>query len=157
MKIIFLDIDGVLNSAAYLKRWRDETFRHEKGEKKGDRWIEMIDELAVPLLNKIIEVTGAKVVISSTWRILNSAEMIQTYLNKKGFVGEIIGCTPRLPFDDRGTEIERWLKTHDPVESFVILDDGSDMGPVLDRLVHTTWATGLQQEHVERAIELLSE
>jgi len=157
MKVIFLDMDGVINSADYLLRRRKDKIRKKKIKTKENRCIRMIDEKAVKLLNEIIEATDAKIVISSTWRIQNSTEMIQSYLNKRGFKGEVISQTPRFPFKDRGDEIERWLKTHDSVESFIILDDSSDMGPMMDRLIRTTWATGLQQKHVEQAIKMLSE
>jgi hypothetical protein len=138
MKVIFLDMDGVLNSADYLARWRKGEQRKKQIRNKEDRWVEMIDKKAVKLLNEVIEATDAKVVISSTWRILNSADMMQSYLNKKGFKGEVIGQTPRMPFDQRGDEIKRWLDTHKNIESFVIFDDDSDMDAVKERFIHTS-------------------
>ncbi|MDE6189696.1 MAG: hypothetical protein K2G37_05375, partial [Clostridia bacterium] len=55
MKIIFLDIDGVLNSRAY-DRLRDWNILSD------------IDETRLPLLKKLVDTTGAKIVLSSTWR-----------------------------------------------------------------------------------------
>ena len=55
MKILFLDIDGVLNSRAYDRK---------------RNWSELtnIDETRLPLVKKIIDKTGAKIVLISTWR-----------------------------------------------------------------------------------------
>lgn len=55
MKIIFLDIDGVLNSRAYDRKrnWNEQTD---------------IDETRLPLIKEIVDATGAKIVLSSTWR-----------------------------------------------------------------------------------------
>ena len=55
MKIIFLDIDGVLNSREYDRKrnWNEQTD---------------IDETRLPLVKEIIDKTGAKIVLISTWR-----------------------------------------------------------------------------------------
>ena len=56
MKIIFLDIDGVLNSRIYdRKRNRDE--------------LTDIDETRLPLVKELVAATGAKIVLSSSWRV----------------------------------------------------------------------------------------
>ena len=87
-------------------------------------------------LNELIEKTGAKIVVSSTWRIGTSVESLQTTLEKKGFVGEIIDITPRgCACCQRGNEILAWLKKNEEVigkpyreyNSYLILDDDSDM------------------------------
>ena len=49
-------------------------------------------------------------------------------------------------------EIAEWMSRHPEVKSFVILDDGGDMHPVKSHLVQTTWADGLQEEHVLRVL-----
>lgn len=55
MKILFLDIDGVLNSREYDRKrnWNEQTD---------------IDETRLPLVKEIIDKTGAKIVLISTWR-----------------------------------------------------------------------------------------
>ncbi|MDE7380098.1 MAG: hypothetical protein K2N14_03500, partial [Clostridia bacterium] len=55
MKIIFLDIDGVLNSLKY-------------DASRDKRKLTNIDETRLPILKSIVEKTGAKIVLSSTWR-----------------------------------------------------------------------------------------
>ena len=56
MKIIFLDIDGVLNSAAYRSQLGMRYFS------------EIIDRRKMPLLQKIVKETDAQIVLTSTWR-----------------------------------------------------------------------------------------
>lgn len=61
----------------------------------------------------------------------------------------------------RGLEIDEWLSKHLDVESFVILDDDSDMDKHIGRLVKTRWNStgsdgGLMKKHIKPAIELLN-
>lgn len=57
---------------------------------------------------------------------------------------------------ERGHEIQRWLSEHPEVTSFAILDDDTDMAHLYDRLVLTDCEDGLQAEHVERLVVLLT-
>ncbi len=153
MKIIFLDIDGVLNSGDFL--WTPE---HQALDQSDDRnWF---DPAAVARLNRIIEATGAKCVLSSTWRILHTIEEMDGFMKAAGFTGAFIGKTSRFG-SFRGEQIQEWLEGAvesgpDEVESFVILDDDSDMVHLTPYLVKTDFQHGLQDEHVERAIAMLS-
>ena len=128
-KIIFLDFDGVLNSQLWYVR--------TKGSRKRDD----LDTEAVGFLNDLIKSTGAKVVVTSTWRLIRTVEELQEILARNGFKGEVIGKTKDLRCGEdgdcvlRGNEILQWMKTH-PVElgcayydykDYVILDDDSDM------------------------------
>ena len=64
MKVIFLDIDGVLNSDEYV----------DKVKKSDIQGIERdIDIEKVKLLKRAIDETGAKVVLSSSWRYTKNA------------------------------------------------------------------------------------
>lgn len=116
---------------------------------------ENVDERAVARVQKIIDATGAKVVISSTWRLLNSLSKLQQLLKAHGLSGEVIGVTPRGDRGERGDEIQTWMDKNGPIESFVILDDDSDMAHLMDKLVQTSFDTGLLDEHVEAAIKML--
>jgi hypothetical protein len=134
--VIFLDFDGVLNSHAYLKN---------RGGVKD------LDPRAVALLNEILRRSKAKIVVSSMWR-LGGIDSVRGHLKRVGCIGEVIGITPVLS-TRRGNEIAEWLSINgEQVSTFVILDDDSDMEHLLPRLVQTTFATGLQAVHVERAL-----
>lgn len=58
----------------------------------------------------------------------------------------------------RGNEIDLWLASWqgEAIESFVILDDDDDMEPFMDNLVQTSFADGLQQKHIDTAVEILN-
>lgn len=121
MKIIFLDIDGVLN--VYCES-RDEygcSFHQE-----------FVDNLKT-----IIDQTNAKIVISSTWRH-SGLEIIQEMWNHRNLPGDVISITPDLRYEKRGYEIEKWLDTNSVV-NFVILDDDTDfLDSQLNQFVRTS-------------------
>ena len=135
MKVIFLDIDGVLNY----------------------RGMSDVCPKAVSLLNDLLEKTGANIVISSSWRIYMSMIRIREELVGAGFrfTERIIGSTPCVPERERGYEIKLWLKQV-PVDKFVILDDCDDVGNLFPFLVKTDTFIGLQQVHVDKALGILS-
>ena len=137
--VIFLDIDGVLNI------------------------LQNVQELSLPLerqsvtvLNDLIRESGAKVVISSSWRLYYSLDKIRDILEDYGFSGDIIGKTPVMKGSQRGEEIKTWLQIHgEEVQNFVILDDHSDMSDIQDYLVQTMSNEGLQKRHGVKALQLL--
>ena len=59
----------------------------------------------------------------------------------------------------RGNEIKQWLDNWqgDKVENFIILDDDNDMTPYMNKLIQTSWYTGLSERDVEKAIKMLKE
>lgn len=151
-RVIFLDIDGVLNSHDWWKR-RPE---------KGDRPHNEIDPDAVARLQRLVDETGASIVISSTWRLLHKKPVLQMLLNAKGLKTLISGVTPAIPNKERGDEIQRWLDMANllpaaqrPV-SIVILDDDSDMAHLAPWHVKTYVDRGLTDWEVERAKEMLA-
>jgi hypothetical protein len=154
MKIIFLDIDGVL-----VNRWSLSNHSGIFAKAHPD---------CVAALNRITDETGARVVVSSTWRKCGISKM-RGFLNEWGVTGKAIGCTPDLSKQacgflvgaQRGDEIQCWLDERElhkgDVESFVILDDDSDMKHLTPHLVRTTFEYGLTMKDAERAIELLQD
>ena len=175
MKVLFLDIDGVLNSENWfvyriycvknnmvniLMNFVDTDDRNIKHK------LTMLDDRAIANLNRIIEETGCKVVLSSSWRSPSESENIftQDLLKLKGFKYEFYDVTPRLWFSDfttrRGEEINVWLdkesEKHE-IESFVILDDDSDMLPEqMNNFIHVDGQVGLVDKDVFAAIEILN-
>jgi len=130
MKIIFLDIDGVLNSDNWERT--DEYFNKKYPEN-------MFDPKAVKLLNKMIDDTGAKVVLTSTWRLKYSLAEMKELFSKIGLLCDLIDFTPDLKkgnnYTLRGNEILKWCKDNREITGtkyndytdFIILDDNSDM------------------------------
>ena len=161
MKIIFLDIDGVLNSRETIMS------NHEKRQ-RGEFTTPKIDgcgsdvcaphKTLVDRLNKITGQTGAYIVVSSTWRINKTVVELRELLRAFGVTGTVLDKTPRL-FKRRGFEIQEWLDKGSPygeIEKFVIIDDDSDMEHLMPHLIKTTNEKGLQDEHVKEAIERLN-
>ena len=134
MKIIFLDIDGVLNSELFYKEKSQD--KKCKGESKLQFYGEMIDKRCIELLNSIIKDTDAQVVISSTWRKGRDISWLQSIFEARGFKYKILDKTPVLYFHPdcktnisvpRGVEIYQWIKNNPKVSRYVIIDDDSDM------------------------------
>ena len=155
MKILFLDIDGVLNSRAYdcHRNWDEQT---------------NIDETRLPLVKEIVEKTGAEIVLTSTWRRhldddLNACDEAGAYIvrtfAKHGL--RIFSKTPDFGRDaSRRDEVAAWLlERGKAVETFVILDDCAfGWGELSPFYVHTNphFGYGLEEEHVIRAIAILN-
>lgn len=137
MKIIFLDMDGVVNNP-----------REGRGR--------TLSTKAVELLNKLTETSGANIVISSSWRFTAPLIVIIDKLKEYGFryPERVIGCTAFLESGCRGDEIKLWLKQV-PVESFVILDDVDDMGNLYPHLVKTDHFLLMQEHDLKKAIAIL--
>lgn len=144
MKVVFLDIDGVLNNSNWAIQMYDEGV-HVYAEN-------LLDERAIRLLQKLIDATDAKIVVSSSWR---RDKYAMQCLSDQLKPMEIYDVTP-LKSSIRGDEISAWLKKHKDVESYVIIDDDSDMGDHMDHLIQTTFERGLQPEHIEEAIKWLN-
>jgi hypothetical protein len=113
-----------------------------------------LDPRAVARVNRIIERTSAKVVISSTWRITDPLERILAILAAHGFAGDVVGMTP-IVGGSRGHQIRSWLDANRGVTSYVILDDATDMDRLGGRQVRTMPDDGLLDEHVEAACRVL--
>ena len=133
MKVIFLDVDGVLNNTPSGPDFEPEL---------------------VGWLNRLVAASGAGIVISSTWRLDLPLDRLVELLRVAGFDGQVIGVTPDLEGLGRGPEIAQWLREN-AVESFVILDDEADVGALSDHLVRTSPYRGLGPREVKRALSTL--
>lgn len=161
MKIIFLDIDGVLNNDAHWKRIRGKRKYYTHISQK------LLDKLLL-----IIEATGAKLVISSSWRdyqLNYTIEDFETCKSKnelKQLIKHIVGITPRSHERHRGKEIKWFIENQDEclhyklvdekldIEDYVIIDDDADM---LDEqkphFFQTKYWKGLTMWEVKRIIK----
>ena len=152
-KLIFLDIDGVLDT--YKSHY-------------------MLDPVLLDRLGKIIDRTGARIVVSSSWRSSNVQDTmtIMTDYNNPlvgsnpfPFTDKVVGVTPILfsvvdgEIDGpatRGEEIAAYLKAH-PCDNYVILDDCDEMLPdQCQHLVLVNDEMGLTDADVEKAVGILN-
>ena len=137
MRVLFLDFDGVLNNF---------TTRN-------------FGEAMTPIscMNLSILLDGApdlKIVISSAWRMWGRdycAEVLQKNGIDSSRVIDITGNEQGI----RGHQIQCWLDQNPGVTAFVIIDDESDMGHLMDKLVKTSGYVGLTLLDVERALVVL--
>lgn len=151
MKIVFLDIDGVLNEESTPTRTKSRAI--------------FIDRDKLLRLKRIVDATGAQIVLSSTWRYdRDDARYNGDFLElQEAFhnVGlEFYSYTPEDAIGiRRGMEIKAWLGLHPEIDQFIILDDDlfdfEERG-LLPRLIKTDFGDGgLTEARVQEAIALL--
>ena len=148
---IFLDIDGVLNDSQF--RW--------EGLQRQDYSV-LIDPKKVELLKKIVEETGSRIVLSSSWGkfwannpVDSAGKRIDAALEKYGLA--VSEKTPQIRNATRSQEIEAFLQNHPYVVNYVILDD-NDYGwsrRLRSHWVQTNGSVGLDEEAVALTIDVL--
>lgn len=183
MKIIFLDIDGVLNGYnkwTYLIINISKALHIPTNIIRNTLRIFEVKEKYVKRLNKIVKNTGAKIVMSSSWRHgywnipyeekCRDQKRLHDLLDKYSL--EVIDITPNSKNGIREDEINQWInETKFAIDSFVILDDESyDLQSFVGKeLVKTSKViegdmikglpyedTGLKRSHVKQAIKILN-
>lgn len=138
-KILFLDIDGVCNSAQYAVVSKS-------------RGMLGIDPYPAFMVGKIQLDTDCEVVLSSTWRLWAEARE-----DVRKQVVEFIDVTPSLSRKIRGEEIEAWLAENPDVTVYAILDDDMDMlAYQAPNFFRTRWAEGLTPEIAKAVTEHLN-
>ena len=110
MKVIFLDVDGVLNSDEYIDKIKKLNVNTIKSKVSVNK---------IGLLKQAVDATGARVVLTSSWRYRRDGTLLKGLLLKYGI------CADSTPFIDnkRGLEIKKYLLDNPDLEDFVILDD----------------------------------
>lgn len=161
-KVIFLDIDGVLNS----NFWNND---HQKEISDGT----LIDGEKVKLLGQLVRATSAGIVLHSGWKywfdekvspLRREAEKLQSMLAQEGM--EIADITPDHSTEEirrtkrfsliKAGEILAWLAEHTEVKQWVVIDDLElNNEEVALHQVRTDANVGLTQKDVRRAKELL--
>ena len=158
MKVIFLDIDGVLNSRTLVEKNANEK----------------IDINAVKLLKKLIDQSGAVVVMSSGRRLWFDENMttddieaqymydvlfqygINIYSKTPDFSTDKIR-TRRTFGDVKAKEIIAWLEKHCDVDKYVILDDLDLKNDQINaNLIRIDGEFGISEEDVKRATDILN-
>lgn len=153
MKIIFLDLDGVLNSA-WLYKHKDYSMCITDDHYPGD----LIEKDKLAILHRIIEETGAKVVFTTSWMSEYwTPERLGAFLSVDGI--DQTWCTGGGL--DRGRSVLDWVDAHD-VESYVVVDDGganmydNNSAALWLRMVHVHGRYGLLPSDADKAIHILN-
>lgn len=148
MKVVFLDIDGVLNTENYIDSIvLTNTYCNTNFPIKDD-YGKVFDPSAVRYLVALCKKHNLKVVISSDWRY-SGLDRLKMMFKSRNINVDIIDTTicnanyktyktqfmelqklTKIRFSqrvERGYEIQAWLNTHPDVENYVIFDDNNDM------------------------------
>lgn len=150
MKVIFLDIDGVLNSTrSFAAKTVGDLNQPSRSYLEIN--LSVIDPIAIALLNKLCVATGADIVLSSTHRKM--VDDIPLYLKQLGITAKCVGSTPITDRGFRGDEVNMWLGLN-PVGQYVIFDDDSDFYSY-QTFIKIDRHVGLDFFSFEKAIELL--
>jgi hypothetical protein len=149
MKVVFLDIDGVLNSRAWVK---------DLGR---DRGLGHLEPAACARVQRLCDDTGAKLVISSTWRLIHKRAVIGDMFRARELTTTILGMTAAL-HTKRGHEIQAWLDASSAIadlgtiDGMVIIDDDFDMAHLEPWHVKTDVERGFTDEDLRQAVDVLS-
>ena len=171
-RYLFLDIDGVLNTARYSKYLIDHN------EDENDEFGAIFDSDAVNNLALIINsVPDLKLIISSSWRF-KGWDWMNRLWEERQLPGKIFSFTPGLeyvkfsdiinqndsesvyPYGTRGLEIGEWLRLYASRNSilykYAIIDDEDDFPPYYkDHVILTDQFTGITKDTVVKVLELL--
>ena len=141
MRVLFLDIDGVLNREGY-----------RPAQSLGLRsWIEA--ELAARLCD-VLRVIDAEIVVSSDWRRGRDLELLRGELGAAGIDAPVIAATPEIQ-GPRWREIQSWMTEHGrSAHQIAIIDDFHDMGPLMSRFVRVSPLNGLDGDAAKALLAL---
>lgn len=139
MKVLFLDVDGVLNNYDLIRT----------------NGLDYIDQSMVRLIGIIVSRTGASVVLSSTWRIKpKDTDMVSSSLGAQGIM--LYSKTP-VTSKIRAEEISMWLEENPEVELYAILDDDENAGVGLEEsFFQTDPEIGITPEIARKVISHLN-
>lgn len=142
VRVLFLDVDGVLNRTGY----RPATSSGLRS------WIE--PELAARL-NEVLRRTGASIVLSSDWRVGRELHELREELLASGIDCSLLGVTPVVPGAERWRQIQMWMdENRVSAAQIAIVDDTFDMGPLAARFVRATPLNGLDKQTADAIVAL---
>lgn len=151
MNIIFLDIDGVLNTERFIKY---QIEHHECDSYEADF---NFDPICMKNLKELIDKTNSYIVISSSWR--TSVKLINEISNNLKLYNindRFFSSTPILNNKTRGEEIKYWLDCFSDITiNYVILDDENDVDNLADKLVLCDQYYGFTKKELNKALEIL--
>lgn len=164
MRVIFLDCDGVLNSNQFFQQDKEPIPATSNSMKFG---VGQLDPKGLALIDKLVDATDAKIVISSSWRHIWSFQEIAEMFGDAGFKNQhaIIDQTGTSKNGHRGAEIKEWLDLdreraalgEEQTTSYVIIDDDTDFDTdQMQFFVRTNQQTGIKPKDVQKAISILN-
>jgi hypothetical protein len=141
MNVLFLDVDGVLNCRGDYSRSTCN--------------VDLIPDRTLKILKRIVDNTGAKIILSSSWRFGCSAA-VRDRLDTVGLSLHDMTTTETMNDPRRGAEIDLWLRENSGVISVAILDDDADAGALHpDDFFQTSFDVGLTDDIADRIIDHL--
>ena len=167
MKVLFLDIDGVINTVGGELGLR-HCLQIDPKEEGLIEPHEAFDPACLWYLREIVEDTGCKIVVSSTWRAGETVESMKAWFKCPLIKEAIIDSTPHFYTTNRpdlvdrrgrvqrGEEIKDWLDRHPQVTNYAILDDDTDMDIVTRNFFKTCSYDGLKRDVAYKVIHHLN-
>lgn len=152
-KVIFLDIDGVLNNQNHIEKLVELLGEEQYFQLNKDLGEMPFDYRSCKWLHKLIKETDAEIILSSTWRM--SKDLIKGI--EKFAEIKIKDITPILQ-DIRGKEIQQYLDTHKEITNYVIIDDDTDM--LKEQFAHfskTNFMNGFTEQNYIECKNILQE
>lgn len=143
MKVIFLDIDGVMNRRDTAPRTRSAGF----------------DPVPISCLNEILAATGASIVVTGALGHAMYLDDLKLFFQHSGISGDVIIGVTEFGGGTRGEDITAWLDEHpDHREYYIVIDDAGieDIRPHGSRFIKTDWNTGLTPACIPHAVRLLN-
>lgn len=148
MRVLFLDVDGVLNRSP---SHTDNLLWTQPAPGMKPPWV--VDLNLVDSLNTVLEQTDIKIVVSSTWRLpptRNARDFSAKSRVLLDLIHEDWRTIQSAVSRPRWTEINEWLSRHPEVEAFMVVDDGADAGAGFpDRFLLTDPRVGLTYQGLE--------
>lgn len=154
MRVIFLDIDGVLNSEEWDKYVQSFTY----GARFNSCYL-LSQEMILRLQNVVFQ-TNAEIVLTSSWRT-NERAMDALRRQLSLYHLSIRDSTVSYAYGNRVDEVKLWLESHSNVTSYVIVDDYDDGFSndevLIAHFVQTNYFQGLTSEEAEKIVEILNQ
>ena len=152
MNIIFLDFDGVMDTACY------DMYLVSAGLAECDEdGRPVFDLMCISELKRIFDITKAYIVVTSDWKYTDGYDELLEMWKDRNMPGFLIDTTPNIS-PHRGNEIEQWLKECKIDCNYVIIDDLSAENfnsSQIDKLVVVDPFCGLDELAADKAIEIL--
>ena len=182
MRICFLDFDGVLNSYEFMQK--ESELHGTPDGPRGTVGLDPLAVARVNKIcelgnasivissswrygHKLIELKEILANVGLTVKVLDTTPLPRDLLIdrlRKTFEEKGLSAPPDtfnriIEAHGRGVEIDHWLRQNAlvrEIDGFVVLDDDSDIEPHMNRHIKTSFALGLQDEHIPRAVEILN-